>query len=142
LVEVLVATVVLSIGLVGAASMMVVGAISHDKSAYHTFAANRAEAELERIREARYLGDVVGTALFPSPAYTILNATQVSFDVPELPGGRGLITLAEDVEAQAIDPGTGHPYHNLKLAQVQITWTGGRLTRGSYGAATLIANRP
>ncbi len=140
--EVLIAAVILGVGLVGVGSMVTYGVISHEKSVNYTVAADRASQELERIREATYTGGVVGTALFPAPDYTILNSTQASFTVPDLKNGAGLITLDEDAEAKAINPGTGLPYSNMKIATVTITWSGGHFQGGSYKAVTLIANRP
>jgi len=142
IIEVLAATAILGIGLVGVGSMVTYGVISHRKSVNYTIAAARATQEIERIRDAGYLGAQIGTALFPSPTYTILSATQVAFTVPELRNGQGRITLSEDAEAQAIDPDTGLPYGNLKQVQVQISWGGSRNLQGSYRVATLIANRP
>jgi len=142
LLEVLVAAVVLAIGLVGVGSMVTYGVISHKKAAHYSIAANRATAELERIRDGGYLSAQVTSTFFPSPTYTVLNATQVGFTMSDLPEGQGVITLHEDVEAQATNPATGSPYLNMKAASVHITWGGSRTTRGSYDTSTLIANRP
>ena len=141
-IEVLATAVILAVGLVGVGSMVTYGVGSHNKSVDYTIAAARATQELERVREAGYLSAQMGPALFPSPEYTILNATQASFAVPELHVGGGLVTLDEDTEAKAINPSTGLPYANLKVVQVQITWGDGRQRHGSYQAATLVANRP
>ena len=140
--EVLAAAVILGVGLVGVGSMVTYATVSHQKSVNYTVASDRASQEIERIREAGYVGAVVGTGLFPVSDYTILSGTQVSFAESALKDGLGLITLNEDTEATATNPSTGLPYANLRMATVQISWGGSRFTGGSYTATTLIANRP
>jgi prepilin-type N-terminal cleavage/methylation domain-containing protein len=142
LLEVLAATLVLGLGLVGVGSMVTYSVVSHEKSVNYTLAAERASAEVERVREAGYLGAKVTTDLFPAPAYTLASATKVTFTVAELKGGQGSITIDEDAQAKATDPNTGSAYNNMKLVQVAITWTGSRNLSGSYQTATLVANRP
>lgn len=143
LIEVLAATVILGIGLVGVGAMVTNGSIAHDKAATYTIAAARASEELERIREAGYLGAQVNDLLFPSAAgYAILDSSHVRFTVNDLKSGSGMITLVEDAEAQATNPSTGQPYSNLKKITVDITWSGGHSTQGSYQVVTLLANRP
>lgn len=140
--EALVATAILGIGLVGVGSMVTYSVVSHRKSVNYTVASARAMQELERIREAGYLSAQMSSSLFPSAQYVILNSTQASFAVSNLPLGAGVVTITEDPEAQAIDPDTGQPYANLKRAVVRISWRGSRHLSGTYQAATLIANRP
>lgn len=140
--EVLITTAILGIGLVGVGSLVTYGVVSHEKSVNYTIAAARATTELERVREAGYLGAEVGPDLFPSLTYEILSSTEVGFAVPELNDGRGCITIEEDPEALAIDPETERPYANMKQVRVQIYWGGSRHLSGSYSVATLIANRP
>jgi prepilin-type N-terminal cleavage/methylation domain-containing protein len=142
LIEVLVAAVILAIGLVGVASMVYYGVLSHQKSAHYTIAGQRAMQEMERIRDASYVGAVVDLTLFPSPSYQIVDSSTARFSVPELTNGQGTITIAEDTEAQAINPATGQPYQNMKRVTVTITWGGSRRSSGAYNLATLIANRP
>jgi Tfp pilus assembly protein PilV len=143
IIEVLVASAILAIGLVGVGSIVTCGVISHRKSLNHTVAEARAVKEMERVRDARYVGAVVNSTLFPSTDYTILNSTQARFTVSELKSGYGIITITDDVQAQQTNPATGQPYSNLKKVKVEIHWTGGGSSlRGSYDAATLIANRP
>ncbi len=142
IIEVLATAIILGVGLVGVGSMVTYGVTSHHKSVNYTIAAERATKELERIREAGYLGAAIGTALFSADEYTVENATQVSFEIPDLSSGTGVITIADDPAAQAINPATGQPYSNLKRVSVQISWGGNRYLHGSYEAVTLIANRP
>ena len=142
LIEVLVAAMVLGIGLVGVSSMVYYGVLSHQKSANYTIAGEKAMQEMERIRDAGYLGALVDLAHFPSPSYQIVNASTVSFGVPELTSGLGVITIAEDSQAQAINPATGQPYLNMKQVSVAVSWGGSQRLRGSYNLATLISNRP
>ena len=140
--EILAAAAILGIGLVGVGGMVTYGVISHRKSVNYTIASARATQEIERIRDAGYLGAEVDTSLFPSPTYTIVSADQATFTVADLANGQGSITITDDTEAQAVDPDTGFPYSNLKLLQVSISWGGARNLRGSYDVQTLIANRP
>jgi len=142
IIEVLATAIVLAIGLVGVGSMVTYGVLSHHKSLNYTVAAERATREMERIREAGYLGATASAGLFPANEYTIENGSQVSFEMPDLTSGSGVITISDDPDAQAIDPGTGQPYSNLKQVRVEIFWGGSRYLRGSYQAVTLIANRP
>jgi len=142
LIELLVSVVILAVGLIGVASMVTYGVVSHRSSANYTIAAARATQEIERIRDAGYLSAQVGPALFPSPNYHILSATQVGFSVPESNSGQGVITLDEDSEAQATNPNTGLPYSNMKRVSVTISWGGARALTGSYTTTTLISNRP
>lgn len=142
LIELLIASVVIGIGLAGVGSIVTYGVLSHRKAVEYTIAAARATKEIEQVRRAGYLGAVVDESLFPADTYTIISATQVSFAVDELNDGLGYVTVGDDTEAQATDPDTGEPYGNMKQILVQIFWDrpGGR--RDCYSAATLIANRP
>ena len=142
LIEVLVAAVILSIGLVGVSSMVYCGVLSHQKSANYTIAGERAMHEMERVRDGGYLGAVVDALHFPSPTYTILSSSTAGFSVADLPSGTGTITIAEDNEAQAINPLTGLPYQNMKRVTITITWGGSYRSNGAYTLATLISNRP
>jgi Tfp pilus assembly protein PilE len=142
IIEVLIAAIVLGVGLVGVGSMVTYGVVSHRKAVGYTVAAARATEELERVREAGYMGAVVGTELFPANAYTILSSTQAQFSVSELSGGLGCVTISDDPEAQATNPETGSPYGNLKQIQVQVFWQGPGHFSGAYSASTLLANRP
>lgn len=142
IIEVLATAALLGIGLVGVGAMVTYGVIAHKKSVNYTIAAARASQELERIRQAGYVGAEVNESLFPSPTYTILDSNRAGFSLPELRDGTGTITIIEDPESLATNPDTGLPYLNLKQVQVNISWGGGRTLRGHYHAATLIANRP
>jgi prepilin-type N-terminal cleavage/methylation domain-containing protein len=142
LIEVLVAAMVLGIGLVGVSSMVYYGVLSHQKSANYTIAGQKAMQEMERIRDAGYLGAVVDYAHFPSPNYQIVDASTARFSVPELTGSQGTITINEDNEAQAVNPGTGAPYLNMKQVSVTVSWGGSQRLSGAYNLVTLISNRP
>lgn len=142
IIEVLVASAVLGIGLVGVGSLVTYGVISHRKSVNYTVASARAVKELERVREAGYGAAIVDTTLFPSPEYTILSGTQAQFSVADLEGGFGYVTIEDDAEALETNPDTGQPYSNLKKVTVQVFWSGSRNLSGSYTVSTLIANRP
>jgi len=142
LIEVLVAAMILAIGLVGVSSMVYYGVASHHKSANYTIAGEKAMQEMERVRDAGYLGAVVDAAHFPSPNYQIVDSSHATFAVPELSSGQGAVTIVEDNEAQALNPSTGQPYMNMKRVTVGITWGGSRRLAGSYSLVSLISNRP
>ena len=143
LIEILAATIILGIGLVGVGSLVTYGVVSHRKAVNYTVAEARAVKELERVRDAKYAGATVSSILFPSSEYTILSSTQARFTISELRNGYGIITIGDDVQALQTNPSTGQPYSNLKKVKVEIYWTGGgQNLGGSYDAATLIANRP
>ncbi len=142
LLEVLAATVIIGVGLVGVGSIVTYGVLSHRKAVEYTIASARATREIERVREAEYLGAEAEASLFPAPDYTIISSSQVSFGVDELKDGVGYITISEDPEAQAINPSTGQPYGNMKQVVVQIFWDRPGSHTGSYSTATLISNRP
>ena len=142
IIEVLVAAIILGIGLVGVSSMVYFGVLSHQKSANYTIAGQKAMQEMERIRDSGYLGALVDATHFPTASYTIVDSSTVHFSVPELTGGQGAITIAEDNEAQQINPATGQPYQNMKRVTITVTWGGSHRLKGSYSLVTLIANRP
>ncbi len=142
IIEVLATAVILGIGLVGVGSMVTYATISHKKSVNYTIAAARAAKELERVREAGYLGATISPALFPEDMYTLQGETVAWFDVDELDNGRGAVIIYQDPEADEINPDTGEPYSNLKRVYVWISWGGNRFLHGSYLGMTMIANRP
>jgi Tfp pilus assembly protein PilV len=142
LLEVLAATVILAVGLVGVGSMVTYAVVAHNRAACYTIAAERATAEVERIRDAGYNGATVTTTLFPTAEYAILSATQASFTCSDLKGGHGVVTLDTDSAAKVINPNTGLPYSNLKRIDVQIWWQGTRGFSETYSVSTLLANRP
>jgi len=132
--EMLVVVVILAIAFVGVSGMFVGGYVSARKASNYTIAANRAVQEIERLRDAGFLGAVVDYQHFPSPKYHIASSTQVVFSVPDLKNGQGTITVALDPEAQSLD--------NLKRVNVTIVWGGGKQLSGRYSITTLVANRP
>jgi prepilin-type N-terminal cleavage/methylation domain-containing protein len=142
LIELIVVIVILAIGLVGVAGMFTAGVISNKKAANMTLASHRANQEIERLRDAGFWGAVVDSIHFPSPRYTIISPTRVSFTVPELTDGQGYLDLDLDPEAKVIDPVTGLYLGNLEQVRVSISWGGGKPVRGNYSIFTLIANRP
>ena len=142
LIEVMAATVITGIGLVGVGSIVTYGVISHRKAVEYTVAAARATKEVERVREAGYLGAESDASLFPAPDYTIISANHVSFSVDGLKDGVGYVTISEDPEAQSINPSTGQSYGNMKQVAVHIFWDRPGEQTGSYSIATLISNRP
>ncbi len=142
LIEVLAATLVLAIGLVGVSGMVTYSVIAHDKAANYTIAADRATAEIERIRDAGYNGAAVNTLLFPTDGYTILSATQASFTCSDLKQAHGIITLDPDATAKANNPNTGQPWSNLKRIDVQIWWMGRHGVDQTLKVSAMLANRP
>jgi prepilin-type N-terminal cleavage/methylation domain-containing protein len=142
LIELLVTAVLLGIGLVGVAGMFTAGVVSSTKASNITVAAHRANLEIERVRDAGYLGAVADVAHFPSPTYTVVSSHRATFTVPELRNGSGYIDIYPDSAAQLTNPATGLPYENLKRLRIVISWGGGHHVAGNYTVVTLIANRP
>jgi len=142
LIELLMVSLLLGIGLVGVGGMFTSGVISNRKAANITVAANRAAQEMERLRDAGFLGAVVDYDHFPYPRYYVISPTQVYFSVDELKNGTGYIFLDMDPEAQVIDPSTGLYVGNLKRVRIVITWGGAETVSGRYSVSTLLANRP
>ena len=142
LLELLMVTLLLGIGLTGVAGMFTVGVISNRKAAHITAAANRANEEMEKVRDCGFLGAVVDYDHFPYPHYYLLSSTRAGFQVEELPQGYGTIDIDLDPEAKVIDPNTGLYVGNMKRVRVVISWGGARPIRGSYSVTTLLANRP
>jgi len=142
LVELLVTALLLGIGLAGIAGMFTVGVISNRKAANITAAANRANQEMERLKDGGFFNAVIDYDHYPYPDYTIISSTRVQFSVDELQNGIGYIDLDLDPEAEVIDPNTSLQVGNLKQATITITWGGGKRVQGSYTITSLIANRP
>jgi len=142
LLELLAVTLLLGIGLTGVAGMFTAGVISNRKAANITAAANRANQEIERLRDTGFSGAIMDVAHFPSTHYSLTSPTRADFQVAELSQGSGYITVDTDTEAQEIDPNTGNQIGNLKQVRVVINWGGGSPVRGSYSVTTLLANRP
>ncbi len=142
IIEVLATAIILGIGLVGVGSMVTYATISHKRAANYTIAAARASKELERVREAGYLGAAITPALFPEDQYTLEGDELAWFNVDDLENGRGAVIIYQDPEADETNPDTGEPYSNLKRVYVWISWGGNRFLHGTYLAMTMIANRP
>ena len=142
LIELLMVSLLLGIGLTGVGGMFTAGVISNRKAANMTVAAHRAAQETERLRDAGFLGAVVDYDHFPYPRYYVMSPTEVYFHVDELPNGTGFIYLDLDPEAKVTDPATGLYVGNLTRARIVITWGGARAVRGTYSISTLLANRP
>ncbi len=142
LLELLMTTLLLGIGLTGVGGMFTAGVVSSRKAAYITTAAHRANKEIERIRDGGFLGAQVDYIHFPYPDYYGASGNRAYFNVSELPGGTGQVEVDMDPEAQVVNPDTGLYVDNLKKVRVLISWGGARNLRGSYSVSTLLANRP
>ncbi len=141
LIELLIVTFILSVGLTGVASLFVAGLVSSRHGQRMSAATHEALRQIEHMRSAHFAGCTVSTDVFPpEEGYTIVrqnaNLTgQVGFQIPDLPNGVGRIDIA------LYDPGTG-TMANLKDVKVTITWQGGDPTGGVTVLHTLIANAP
>ncbi len=141
LVEMLVVTFILAVGLTSVSGLFVAGLVSSRQAQRMSAAADEAQRQLERVRSAGFSGCVADPDIFTSQAgYTILHANSdltgsIGFPVPNLPSGTGRIDIAY------YNGGAGI-YPNLKNVTITITWTGGRPTGGQTVLHTLIANRP
>jgi prepilin-type N-terminal cleavage/methylation domain-containing protein len=141
LIEVMVATFLLGVGLTGVAGLFMSGLYSSRKAERISIAANAAQKEVERLRSAGFSGCIVDPDIFTSEdGYSILeqheNKTgRIGFAVPDLPNGQGV------TEIDYYNSASGY-YPNLKDITVTVTWTGGGPTGGSTVLNALIANRP
>jgi prepilin-type N-terminal cleavage/methylation domain-containing protein len=141
LIEILVTTVVLAIGVVAASGLAITGISSARKAKNLQIATHCAQQQVERIVNAGFNAARVDAAYFPSP-YTILQQNadgtgRIGFPVPELPRATGAIELA----AYAGPTGT-YPTNYLKSIQVTVAWHGSRHVSGTVTATGLIALHP
>jgi prepilin-type N-terminal cleavage/methylation domain-containing protein len=116
LVESLVATMILGIGIVGASGMFSYATISERKATYMAESQDISVRAIENVRAGNYgvFDELSGTSVVP---------------VPELPNGTGLL---------AWEPygSTGSP--QLKLVVLQLTWDSGGPSAGRHRVVTLV----
>jgi prepilin-type N-terminal cleavage/methylation domain-containing protein len=115
LVEVLVATAILTICLVSLAPLFTLATSSNTAAAYTTEAAVLAEQRLEELRALPWTPDLLGTGLTPSPAnalqenitgyvdYLDVFGKALDSDGPKPPGGASF-TRRWSIEPLAADP--------------------------------------
>ncbi len=141
LIEVLAVVFILAVGLTSVSALFVAGLVSGRKAERLSAATNAVQQQVERLRSAGFSGCITDPDVFRSvDGYTVVQQNgdgtgEISFAVPELPGGQGTIQIA------FYNDGSGY-YPNLKQVTITVTWTGGRPTGGTTVFETLIANRP
>jgi len=142
LIELLVVTVLLALGLCAIGALFVAGTISASKARRMNSARHAAQKEIERIRSSGFSGCTVDPEIFSSEdGYTIIQQNtdgtgSIGFNPEGLPpGSQGTIDIA------FYQSGAGY-YPNLKDITVTVTWPGGGVTGGQVVLHTLVANRP
>jgi len=141
LVELLVATVILGLGLTSVSMLFVAGIVSGQKAERLSTAVNAVQQQMERLRSAGFSGCVVDPEIFtPDEGYSIIQANGdgsgvIGFPATDLSNGQGTITI------DFYNSTSGY-YPNLKQVTVALAWVGGGVTAGSVSMTGLIANRP
>ena len=120
LIELLVTTALLGIGLSAVSIMFIYAYQAQINAHYVTAATDVARRYMEEMKAAGYNG--ISETLFAP-----------TFEVPELPGGVATITYAPyPIEATT----------NQYQAEVTVSWDGGRTIRGAVTLTTVISLRP
>lgn len=141
LIELLAVIFLLGVGLASISALFVAGIVSSKKAQRMGVATNVARKQMERIRGGGYASCIVDPEVFTeADGYTIVRDNgdgtgEVSFPVPELPGGEGKVEIAY------YDSGAGI-YPNLKDVKVTVSWAGGTPMQGTTALHTYIANHP
>ena len=141
LVELLVATVILGLGLTSVSMLFVAGIVSGQKAERLSTAVNAVQQQMERLRSAGFSGCVVDPEIFTSDeGYSIIQANGdgsgvIGFPATDLSNGQGTITI------DFYNSASGY-YPNLKQVTVALAWVGGGVTAGSVSMTGLIANQP
>jgi len=120
LIECLVATVILGIGVIGVAGMFAYAELSERKAAYMAEAREIAEQTLEDVRAHGY-------AVFAQPS----GATVVP--TPNLPHSTGTLSW-QPYPHTASEQG-------LKLVSLDLSWNGAGSSGGKYSVATLVSGQ-
>ncbi|UCC67141.1 MAG: prepilin-type N-terminal cleavage/methylation domain-containing protein [Armatimonadota bacterium] len=120
LVECLVATVILGIGVVGVAGMFASATLSERKAAHMAQAREIAEKTLEEVRAGGY-------GVFSQPSGV------VSIPTPDLPHSTGELAWQPYPDSSS-DQG-------LKLVSLNLSWSWAGSTSGEYRVATLAAEQ-
>lgn len=141
LIEMIVVIFILAVGLTSVASLFLAGIVSSRQAQRMAAATYEAQRQMERIRSAGFGNCVVDPEIFkPTEGYEIIEVHSdktglMSFPVPQLPQGQGLLGI------EYYNPGAGI-YSNLKVVTVTITWTGSDPTGGQTVLTSFLANRP
>lgn len=141
LIELLVVTVILAIGLSGIAVLFTGAIISNMKSRRLNLASECAQQEMEKLRSGGFSSAVADAEVFPtSRGYTILEQSsdhtgKIGFAVAGLPAGQGNI----DIHHYAGPTGN---YPNLKVVTINVSWGGGGSTPGKVTLQSMLANHP
>lgn len=150
LVELMVASVILAIAIIGLAQLYLTALSAFEKSRYLSVATGRAQLELERVQETPYsellksvnnadfieitadgVDDPIG-AFLDLDGYTQLAGNNgVHFTVDGLPSGEGLITFQKY-----------NNYESLLMVTIEITWEGARPARSPVKVVTLLSGSP
>jgi len=141
LVELLVATIILGLGLTSVSMLFVAGIISSQKAERLSTAVNAVQQQMERLRSAGFSGCVVDPEIYTSDeGYSIVQDNGdgtgvIGFSTSDLSNAQGTVTI------DLYNSASGY-YPNLKQVTVALAWVGGGVTAGSVSMTSLIANRP
>ena len=141
LVELLVATIILALGLTSVSMLFVAGIVSGQKAERLSTAVNAVQQQMERLRSAGFSGCVVDPEIFTSAeGYSIVQDNGdgtgvIGFSTSDLSNAQGTVSIA------LYNSASGY-YPNLKQVTVALAWVGGGVTAGSVSMTSLIANRP
>ncbi len=119
LIECLVATVILGVGVVGVAGMFAAASVSEKKAAYVAQATQIAEQTLDGVRSGIY-------DISEQPSGSVTIAT------PGLPHARGVLAW------QPYVTGTGP---TLTLVALDLSWQWASSSSGKYSVSTLVADK-
>jgi hypothetical protein len=137
MVELLISSVILSLGFVAMGQLYVASMWTYEKSHDLSVATQRAQFELEKAAHLKYEGLTVAdlSSAYPSPQYTVSQNRTISFNVPDLPSGEGTITMSKDPYNAG-----GAADQNLLGVLVTINWRGSGFPRGGIRVNTLISH--
>ncbi len=118
LIELMVAVTIMAIGLVGVASMFIVGYRTQVHAHFASVATDIAGKKIEEMKSAGY--NSITAINFPS-----------TFTVTDIPTGQGTIAWQPYPDASST---------NQYLVQVVVTWAGGQGIEGRVRLSTVISN--
>ncbi len=118
LIELMVTITLMAIGLVGVASMFIVGYRTQVQAHFASVATDTAAKRIEEMKSAGFNG--IDATSFPP-----------TFALSELPSGQGTITYTPYPESDST---------NQYLVQVTVTWAGGQAIAGRVRLSTVISN--
>lgn len=136
LVELLVSMLILALALVSLGQLYVAAMWTTQKARYMSVATQRAQYELEKVRNLGLLQLANGPSesSYPMVEYTHnADARGVSFLEPALPDGRGTVSWSN------YPPGVAGNKFQLKV-DVAVTWAGAQRSRSRVAVTSLVTH--